>query len=211
MARRKRNSDCSIKRHAPRQPRKRHILAVCEGERTEPDYLHGFERHVRNATVEVEIPPLHGDPKYLLECAKDLKTKAERQARREGDPNLRFDEVWCVFDRDEHPRFDAAVTMARDNGIEVAASNPCFELWLLLHFRESPGMRSPYEVQRLLREHLPGFDKQLDFDLVKHGVDDATTRARRLDADAEAMGEAGRNPTTNVCRLTDSIAGRGAA
>ena len=26
--------------------------------------------------------------------------------------------------------------MARDNGIRVAISNPCFELWLVLHYAQ---------------------------------------------------------------------------
>ena len=115
--------------------------------------------------------------------------------------------MWCVFDRDEHERFDEALSMARDNGFKLAVSNPCVELWLLLHFRESPGARHRHDVQKMLGDHLPGYDKKLDFDKLAHGVADATARAKRLDAAAEERGDARYgNPSTGFYRLTDSMA-----
>ena len=170
MGSRRRGRARQPSRHTPALEPKRRLLVVCEGRRTEPDYIRGFERHVRNATVEIEIP------------------------------------LGCVFDRDDHERFHDAMSMARDNGIELAISNPCVELWLLLHFRESPGARHRREITHMLREHLPRYTKRLNFDDLIGGVSKATTRARRLDDDAVEMGEAGRNPTTGFYLLTDSIA-----
>ena len=51
-------------------------------------------------------------------------------------------------------------------------------------------------------------DKAIDpamFSEVHQGYDQARTRASRLEADAVEQGEAGRNPTTSVWRLTESI------
>lgn len=185
---------------------KRRLLVVCEGKRTEPEYIAGFERHVRNARVEIEIPKERGDPKRVVEIAKKCTQDAVDEAKRQRDDFLAFDETWCVFDRDEHDRFADACTMARDNGFELAISNPCIELWLLLHFRENPGMQSRHVVARMLRAHLPREHKGIEFSLLIDGIFDATERARRMDADAEAMGEAGRNPTTGFYRLTNAIA-----
>jgi hypothetical protein len=92
----------------------------------------------------------------------------------------------------------------RDNQLELAVSNPCIELWLLLHFRENPGAQHRAHVQKMLKKVLP--DKHFDFELVTDLVDHATERARRLDQEAESMGEAFRNPTTGFYRLTESIA-----
>jgi len=195
------------RRPASREPRRR-LLVVCEGERTEPEYIKGFERHVRNATVEVAIPKERGDPRKIVEIAKGHAERAKSEAKRQGDSFIAFDEVWCVFDRDEHERFHDACQMARDNGFELAVSNPCIELWLILHFRDSPGARHRHDVQKMLAEFIPGYDKGLDFSVVADCVGDATRRARRLDADASDMGEQGRNPTTGVYLLTDSIARR---
>ncbi len=193
------------RRPASRRP-KRRLLVACEGQRTEPDYLRGYERHIRNARVEIEIPPDRGEPKRVVEIAKERKLAAKAEARRRGDPYLDFDEVWCVFDRDDHERFHDASSMARDNGFELAISNPCVELWLLLHFRESPGPQHRETLYRILRENLAGYDKHVDFDDFAGGVPAATARARRLDDDARRMDEPGRNPTTGFFRLTDSIA-----
>jgi hypothetical protein len=150
---------------------------------------------VRNSTVKVSIPREHGDPRRLVEIAKGMGAEE-------------FDEIWCVFDRDQHERFHEAIQMARDNGFELAVSNPDFELWLLLHFRESPGARHRDDLRRLLRdEHLPGYDKKLDFDKLAPGVPAATRRAERLARDAHDLGDDPfKNPTTGFYRLTNSMA-----
>ena len=49
------------------------------------------------------------------------------------------DERWLVLDIDHSLQgahvasFMEALKRAKDNGVQVALSNPCFELWLLLH------------------------------------------------------------------------------
>ena len=197
------------RRTADVRPRRR-LLVVCEGVRSEPDYLRGYERMVCNANVTIEIPRERGEPRKIVEIAKARRQAADIEAQRQGDEWLSFDEVWCVFDRDDHERFQDACQMALANGFMLAVSNPCFELWLLLHFRDSPGARHRKELSRLLRdEYLPGYEKCLDFDDLADGVGTAVDRARRLDQRAEEMGEAGRNPTTGVYRLVESIGRRG--
>jgi hypothetical protein len=196
------------RRKAFREVRRR-LLVVCEGERTEPEYIRGFERHVRNATVAVEIRRESGDPRYVVDLAKKLFAYSRLVAKRSGDPNDAFDEVWVVFDRDEHPRYDEAMDMARANGLQAAVSNPCFELWLLLHFRECPGMQHRHDMQRLLAAELGSPGKGVDFAVYASSVALAEERARRMDERAAEDGEPHRNPTTGVYRLTQSIARTG--
>lgn len=179
---------------------------VCEGRVTERSYIEGFKRVVRNATVEVKVHDEHGDPRRLVEMAKSEKRQALAEAKRESDDFLAYDEVWCAFDRDQHERFEDACQMARDNQLELAVSNPCFELWLLLHFRDNPGPQHRHRLQKMLTKHLPGYDKHVDFARLADLVDQATRRARRLDQEAERVGETFRNPTTGFYRLTESIA-----
>ncbi len=192
-------------RRAPSKNPKRRLLIVCEGKVTEPEYFRGFERWARNNTIEIVIPNQHGVPLTLVRRAEKLKYDAESDAKREDDPFLSFDEVWCAFDVDEHPNLNDARQLAVARGIELAVSNPCFELWLWLHFRESPGARHRHDLQRMVRDHLPEYDKHLHFDQVSEGFTDASRRARRLHEDAQAEGEPDRNPTTSVFRLTESI------
>ncbi|MFL6141746.1 MAG: RloB family protein [Labedaea sp.] len=49
-----------------------------------------------------------------------------------------FDEIWCVVDVDQ---FDlaAATSLARDRGIRLAVSNPCFEVLAAVALRRLHG------------------------------------------------------------------------
>lgn len=172
---------------------------------TEPEYLFAFRDWCRNPRVEVHIPREHGVPLTLVELALSLKSDADARARAERDENLAFDEVWCAHDVDDHPGLNDARQLAASNEIKIAISNPCFELWLLLHFRESPGARHRHDLQGLLAKFIKNYAKHLDPAAVLPGYQMAADRAARLDRDAGDMGEAGRNPTTGVYLLTESI------
>ena len=93
------------------------------------------------------------------------------------------------------------------NGIKLAISNPCFELWLLLHFQDNPGMHSRQKVQQMLRKHAPNYNKGVDYAKYSGGYSEAVDRATRMDEAAANDGEAGLNPTTGVYRLTELIRG----
>lgn len=192
------------RRPASRDPKPK-ILVVCEGAVTEPEYLGGFQRAVKNPRVDIEIAPEHGVPATLVQVAKERKRASQEKAAREGDENLAYDAVWCVFDIDDHQKLPHAVQMARDNGIDLAVSNPSFELWLLLHFHKSPGMQHRDRIAEMLRVHLPRYDKHVNYRDFAAGYSDAVNRARQLDALARQVDEPGRNPTTGVYRLTESI------
>jgi hypothetical protein len=99
MARRK--IDPSLQRRRPFREPKRRILVLCEGERTEPLYLKALSRAHRSL-VEVWIEGRGEDPRSLVWAAVEKKQAAARKASRSGDPNDAYDEVWCVFDVDEH-------------------------------------------------------------------------------------------------------------
>ena len=127
------------------------------------------------------------DPAGLVEYAARL-------ARETAD----IDEVWCIVDVDEFD-IQAAVTLAARRGVQLAVSNPCFELWLLLHHEECTAHLDGYPgvVQRLCR-HLPTYDKaKLDFGDYASGLPAAVKRAKGL--------EAGRNPSTDMWRLVERV------
>jgi hypothetical protein len=178
---------------------------VCEGQITEPEYFDAFRREEENRLVDVRIDSEGGAPKTLVERAANRKKESEEEARRARDENLKYDEVWCVFDVDEHPKLPDARQQARDNGIKLAISNPCFELWLLLHFREQNAHIERKAVARLLRTHIRGYGKHVSFEALRDGYLDAVQRAEQLDRrhiDVDAEGD---NPSTNVYILTERI------
>ncbi|MBI1313523.1 RloB domain-containing protein [bacterium] len=208
MSGNRRNRDRRQARRAPFKEARPRILVVTEGAVTEPQYLDGLKKACRNPLVDVEVEDRHGrDPHALVKIARDRLRQAERQARRESDDNLKYDDVWCVFDIDDHQTVADAKQMARDNQIELAISNPAIELWLLLHFRASPGMQHRDQIREMLKHFIPEYDKHVDFEQYKIGYADAVTRAESLDQIAERDGEENRNPTTGMYRLTKRIWG----
>ena len=123
------------------------------------------------------------------------------------DENLGYDEVWCVFDIDDHPQIDDAKQQARDNGVRLAVSNPCFELWVLLHFQEQRAHISRAKLRAACRKHLPGYEKDIPTEKLSPHYDEAVIRARNLDAWQREQGRPDANPSTGVYHLTQAIRG----
>jgi hypothetical protein len=98
------------------------FLIVCEGEKTEPNYFKSFPIPPESVVVR----HVNTNTRFLVEEAMRMRDAADQK----------YDQVWCVFDRDENPaaHFNAALQLADDNGIQYAYSNQAFELWYVLHF-----------------------------------------------------------------------------
>jgi hypothetical protein len=201
----RRHDDRSIQRRRPSRQPKIRILVVCEGKKTEPLYFRQFQHHVHNPRVHVEPVGPAGVPLTVVQTAIDERRKAEDDAQRQRDENLRWDEVWAVFDMDDHPNVAEAKQLATANGIRLAVSNPCFELWALLHFVDQQAHIERGKLRPVLQPHLPGYEKVLVFAKLHPGYDEAVRRARELDDAAERAGRPGRNPTTSVHLLTEII------
>jgi hypothetical protein len=187
-----------------REPRKR-VLIFCEGTVTEPQYFDDFRRHEHNPLVDVVIDEGGVSPKTLVERAAQKKKTAEKEAERFRDEHLKYDEVWCVYDVDAHPKLADAFQQARDNEIKLAVSNPCFELWLLLHFSDQTAHIERDKVRFMLRKHLPGYKKRVDFEKLKSRYTDAVKRANLLKKRCQENGDEGANPSTGVHKLTERI------
>lgn len=104
------------------------ILVICEDTKSGLNYIKDARKHFRvDAKVEVSNCG-RTDPMGIVEQALKRKTK--------------FDRVYCMIDRDTHTNFDAAIALASQSSkVSIIDSHPCFEFWLLLHFKKS---RRPY-------------------------------------------------------------------
>lgn len=185
-------------------PRPR-ILIVCEGEKTEPSYFEGLAHEEEVRLVHVEIVKSGGVPKSVVERAVALKKDAQRDAKRQRDANLEYDEVWCVFDVDAHPKLAEALDQARSNSIEVALSNPCFELWIWLHFDDQRAHIERHKLQSACRKHLPGYTKVAAYSELRPRYADAVHRAVALTKWQEGRGTKDANPSTGVHLLTERL------
>ncbi len=126
-------------------------------------------------------------------------------AKLQRDENLSWDQVWGVFDVDDHPNLEEALELATREDIQVAVSNPCFELWALLHFQDQHANIPRNKVRQALKTHLRDYEKELDFSALHGAYDVAVARAQGLEQTAKRIGEPGRNPTTGVFALTEAI------
>lgn len=120
-------------RRKPAGPPRRSLLVFTEGTRTEDGYLIHWRRKYRDR-VNVAIGDVHGEPLTLVNAAVEAKRQEAREERK--GRGRAHDEVWCVFDRDDHKRFHDALDKAASNDIKIVISNPCIELWFILHFSD---------------------------------------------------------------------------
>ena len=104
------------------------MLIVCEGKRTEPLYFSELADHYRLSTANVMVVGTGSDPHTVVREAKEL----QKRERRQGE---RYDEVYCVFDRDEHPAFDNASKDATDNDLKLGSIMAVFRVLALAAFR----------------------------------------------------------------------------
>jgi hypothetical protein len=179
---RKQSGRQSLKRKiAIRQPRKT-LLVFCEGEKTEPEYLQALKRQpfVKDvAAVDLRVDPRHEGavPLALVTMAADARSKAINE-------EAEIDEFWCVFDVEwpvNHPNLHDAVNLARSNDIQLAISNPCFELWLILHFRDEGRWLDNEQASRFRRRLDGSSGKGLDPTKYMPLIKDAARRAARLE------------------------------
>ena len=196
--------DSLRRRVATREPKRRFTL-ICEGKNTEPEYFRALQATLPGALIELIVEPAVGAPMTIAKRAATLRRKA-----RTGDSFAQNDEIWAVFDRDEHPNFDEAVRLCANKGISVARSNPCFEVWLILHHADFHAPDGRHAVQARLTEfhpeYAPNRGKRLDFSAILDKRPAAEMRAERQLAAREAEGSPFGPPSTTVFELTQAIA-----
>lgn len=181
------------------------LLVYVEGARTEEDYVVYWHRQYRTQ-VRVTVAEEHGVPMTLVDLAVAAKETAAREERRgRGDA---WDEIWCVFDEDSHPRLPEAIAKAEAHGVNLAVSSPCVELWFVLHFQDQTAFIERHAAQSLARTLL-GCEKGLSdhaLEQLRANYDAARTRAIALDEKHAGDGSPPRsNPSSGMWRLVDEI------
>ena len=196
--------------HGHKFPKPR-IIIVCEGKVTEPQYFEDFTDQCANTLVRITTIGGCGVPVSVVERAIVEKQQLTRLARSTKDSYDRQFEVWAVFDRDDHPKpqIPRALRLAQVNDIRVAFSNPCFELWGLMHFSCVARPGSHQDTQRELKRRLPGFCHEKNPILPSQELENRYPRAvtnatRALKARSDEGQEHG-DPSTTVHLLTEKI------
>lgn len=162
------------KKHLERKQGRRasydRILIVSEGSKTEPNYFREIRSEYRLQTANVEVRPseLGTAPIQVVQYAQALFEDGDRH---KNIQRRAFEQVYAVFDRDDHASYHDALALAEslDGKLKndakqlirfrAIASVPSFELWLLLHYEDVQAPLHRNEVMRRLKMHIPGYDK----------------------------------------------------
>lgn len=206
-----RRSEPALERAAPLKAEKPTMLIVCEGANTEPSYFSQFR--LSSATIHAV-----GEGYNTTSLVNRALQLAEHK---------RYDQVWCVFDKDDFPAvdFNNAIIMARAKGFGVGYSNQAFEYWILLHFIDHQGggmHRNDYDgrINQLLQPFGLSYDGKRSkiisediFDLL-NGNDEQTgvnriqlaiNRAKRNFAKLSHASPATEESSTTVFELVEEL------
>lgn len=197
-----------LRRAADVDEPRRTVLVFCEGTKTEPEYLRALkrERVVREvASVEIRVASRDSGSKPLSLVtaavkARDPSTRGEREV----------DEIWCLYDVEwpkNHPHLREAAELAKRHDVSVAISNPCFELWLILHFEDQTAWLDTDAATRLRRRYDGSEGKGLDGPTYMARRVEASRRARSLKERHEGNGTEfpHDNPSSGMYSFLDSI------
>lgn len=174
------------------------IVIASEGKDTERIYFKALAKEYTNPRVHVHILKRSEDeknnssPEHVLEQLNEYKCQYELEAD---------DELWLVTDKDhwtEAMLSRVATECMQDVSMHMALSNPCFELWLLLHLvdvasltpeeqklwienRRKSKSSNPY-LKVLLRQKMGSYhESAYDVLTLIQNVEVAIERARLLD------------------------------
>lgn len=167
------------------------IVVVCEGA-TEYAFLDEWRRTVSGRELELKLyQTKKTTPVHLVRTAMQKRDEALRRSRLETG-----DAVWVACDGDEHRasatqrmQWREAMQQARAEGIEIAWSNPSFELWLLLHFQDQTSQLDATAATKALRKHEPAYEKGDNSVTRRLGAADADSKTPRLQDALRRAGE----------------------
>lgn len=196
------------------------ILIVTEGEKSEPKYFEHFRTRQNNVEVRVVPNSKNGSKTDYL----NLIRKASRICKDDDLSPKSGDSVWIVADGDvNYQAADAikkkneALTQARATAEKEAysllISNPCFELWYLLHLRYTTAHLPDYDAVKKALEQagIKDYEKHNDlYEQLASETIEAIKRAKRLETHQVENGfilplGIDANPFTEVYRLVEKL------
>lgn len=207
------------KRGAKRRQVKPVILIITEGSQTEPKYFEHFRN--RHTNIDIRVVGSRssaGESDYV-----SLIRKAAEYQNKNQISSTYGDSVWVVADGDvnynnpdpveaKNKQLQKAVKMAESKDMNLVISNPCFELWYLLHFQYTTKMLNDYSaVKDLLAKYIPNYEKAGDvYEQLAPHTFNAISNAKRLEAYhvqncAKLPLDLKSNPYTDVYRLVEKI------
>ncbi|MHB8422564.1 MAG: RloB family protein [Leptospirales bacterium] len=174
------------------------IIIATEGTCTEPQYFKLFS----SPRVQIKVLPTENgksDPQSVLARLKEFTATYDIHEN---------DKLFVVIDRDRWTPKSMKIVASEcaKNGVELAVSNPCFELWILMHFSDITADIETCEhfISAIQEKGGPYSKNKLDLELFKkENVDMAISRAKKHDFDKNNRWP--QSIGTRVYRVVESI------
>lgn len=197
------------KRKQRRERELRPVLHIfCEGTKTEPYYL---ERYIRNRFPGTKLIRVE---KTFKTTPRELVDEARKTLRDAPDGDI----AWVVYDREAPTEYvdslHAAARQKAGKKVQIALSNVCFEVWLLLHFQPTCKAHNSCDdlLQRSrLKKLISGYDKRIRWEDFEEKIEYARQNAKRMNkltkrgANPKWTQPHQWNPYTDVYKLLDAI------
>jgi hypothetical protein len=184
------------------------LLIACEGD-LEVAYFKGLGQCLRGKLAITAIQDRnHPGPEDVLALAIRHRDEERNRAADAGDRTDVFDAVWLVIDVDYNSGLADLLQHAFDEGIRVAISNPCFEVWLISHCELAAPFASPQAVKSRWKVLAGNHHDPVDgFAKLAGRSGTAINNAAILAHNHEAHGTARleRNPSSDVGTIIEAI------
>lgn len=133
------------------------FIIACEGEKTEVQYFN-FSFLLNSRVKLIVVPSKEGcsAPKYVLDNLKDCAKEMDLNSK---------DQLWLVIDVDNwdyvNQLHEVQNKTVKGKTVNLAISNPCFELFLYLHHKSMPTERinGAEKMETMLKKVLGTYSK----------------------------------------------------
>lgn len=191
------------------------FVIATEGKDTERIYFEALKNKIQMSRIKLEILSSE-DNKSAPNKVYDRLTDYQNKYGIEDD-----DQLWIVIDKDrwtEKMISDIACECHKKKSFNMGLSNPCFELWLLLHYKdlsecspsekkaikENKKIRGTPLLKRKMRSVLGSYsESSYDADSMLANVKEAIEHATRLDINKKQRWP--QNIGTRVYKLVSNI------
>lgn len=169
-------------------------MIAAEGEVTERDYFIGMGKEIHNSRIRFKF--LEKD-KFDSGCP--VRVVGQIDKFRKARDTVKGDQFWVVVDADgPHGwKLADAEKLCKEKNINLAISNPCFEIWILFHFlmdvvnlSEESKIKilknGKKECRRLINKHatVASHVSPFDFEVLWPLIDEATKIAKVMDCNS---------------------------
>ncbi|MBU0681872.1 MAG: RloB family protein [Proteobacteria bacterium] len=198
----------SLKRRHAKRAQYEMVLIVCEGAKSEPNYLRALIDNLQLNTANIKVlkNTAGSSPRTIV----DFALKEYRQEKG-------YDRVYCVFDKDQHTTYFEALdiinraNIGKGHRILATTSVPCFEFWILLHYKYTtkpfavPHGSICAKVISDLKAYMPGYQKgdndtyNATKDLIATAIENAKKVARHCEIAGTDM------PSTQMYELVEYL------